>query len=117
MNIYEEQKVVALYGLTSLGAIGWGISPHIRCASLLLVPKMLGKEGRLFIMGYALASIYKGPVANLQYNINEVIASLGCTVELQINNTRSAWRVSTAPLRAVFKDMLVRTLYSLHPQD
>lgn len=43
-----------------LGAIGWGISPHIRCASLLLVPKMLGKEGRLFIMGYALASIYKG---------------------------------------------------------
>eukprot|EP00073_Rattus_norvegicus_P044648 XP_017446794.1 PREDICTED: DC-STAMP domain-containing protein 1 isoform X1 [Rattus norvegicus] len=106
MNIYEEQKVVALYGLTSLGAIGWGISPHIRCASLLLVPKMLGKEGRLFIMGYALASIYKGPVANLQYNINEVIASLGCTVELQINNTRSAWRVSTAPLRAVFKDML-----------
>ncbi|GAB1287743.1 E3 ubiquitin-protein ligase DCST1 [Apodemus speciosus] len=90
----------------SLGAIGWGTSPHIRCASLLLVPKMLGKEGRLFVMGYALAAIYKGPVANLQSNINEVIASLGCTVELQINNTRAAWRVSTAPLRAVFKDML-----------
>lgn len=37
------------------------------------------------------------------------MASLGCTVELQINNTRAAWRVSTAPLRAVFKDLLVRT--------
>ncbi|XP_034356646.1 E3 ubiquitin-protein ligase DCST1 [Arvicanthis niloticus] len=106
MNIYEEQKVVALYGLASLGAIGWGTSPHIRCASLLLVPKMLGKEGRLFVMGYALAAIYKGPVANLQSNINEVVASLGCTVELQINNTRAAWRISTAPLRAVIKDML-----------
>ncbi|XP_028609165.1 E3 ubiquitin-protein ligase DCST1 [Grammomys surdaster] len=106
MNIYEEQKVVALYSLASLGAVGWGTSPHIRCASLLLVPKMLGKEGRLFIMGYALAAIYKGPVANLQSNINEVIASLGCTVELQINNTRAAWRVSTAPLRAVIKNML-----------
>lgn len=51
-----------------------------------------------------------GPAANLRYNLNEVIASLGCTVELQVNNTRAAWRVSTAPLRAVFKDLLVRTL-------
>ncbi|XP_042135317.1 E3 ubiquitin-protein ligase DCST1 isoform X1 [Peromyscus maniculatus bairdii] len=106
MNIYEEQKMVALYSLASFGAIGWGTSPHTRCASVLLVPKMLGKEGRLFVLGYALAAIYKGPAVNLQYNINEVIASLGCTVELQINNTRAAWRVSTAPLRAVFKDLL-----------
>nr|XP_012331725.1 DC-STAMP domain-containing protein 1 isoform X2 [Aotus nancymaae] len=89
-----------------LGAMGWGTSPHIRCASLLLVPKMLGKEGRLFVLGYALAAIYMGPVANLRHNLNDVIASLGCTVELQINNTRAAWRVSTAPLRAVFKELL-----------
>ncbi|KAL1772114.1 DC-STAMP domain-containing protein 1 [Sigmodon hispidus] len=106
MNMYEEQKMAALYCMTSLGAIGWGTSPHTRCASVLLLPKMLGKEGRLFVLGYALAAIYKGPAANLKYNLNEVIASLGCTVELQINNTRAAWRVSTAPLRAVFKDLM-----------
>ncbi|KAM6167299.1 E3 ubiquitin-protein ligase DCST1 [Erethizon dorsatum] len=106
MNIYEEQKMVVLYGLVGLGAISWGTSPHIRCASLLLMPKMLGKEGRLFVLGYALAAIYAGPVANLRHNLNEVVASLGCTVELQINNTRAAWRISTAPLRAVFKDLL-----------
>lgn len=46
--------------LTGLGVIGWGTSPHIRCASLLLIPKMLGKEGRLFVLGYALAAIYEG---------------------------------------------------------
>ncbi|XP_049736626.1 E3 ubiquitin-protein ligase DCST1 [Elephas maximus indicus] len=106
MNIYEDQKMMTLYSLAGLGAMGWGTSPHIRCASLLIVPKMLGKEGRLFVLGYALAAIYEGPVANLRYNLNEVIASLGCTVELQINNTRAAWRTSTAPLRAVFKDLL-----------
>uniref|UniRef100_A0A8C5P3I8 DC-STAMP domain containing 1 n=1 Tax=Jaculus jaculus TaxID=51337 RepID=A0A8C5P3I8_JACJA len=106
MNIYEEQKMVALYSLAGLAALGWGTSPHIRCASLLLVPKMLGREGRLFVLGYALAAIYAGPVANLKRNLNEVTASLGCTVELQINNTRAAWRTSTAPLRAVFKDLL-----------
>ncbi|XP_027776828.2 E3 ubiquitin-protein ligase DCST1 isoform X2 [Marmota flaviventris] len=106
MDIYEEQKMVAIYGLVGLGALGWGTSPHVRCASLLLVPKMLGKEGRLFILGYALAAIYAGPVANLQHNLNEVIASLGCTAEHQIKNARAAWRISTAPLRAVFKDLL-----------
>ncbi|XP_066218423.1 E3 ubiquitin-protein ligase DCST1 isoform X5 [Saccopteryx leptura] len=67
---------------------------------------MLGKEGRLFLLGYALAAIYEGPVTNLRHNLNEVVASLGCTVELQINNSRAAWRVSTAPLRAVFKDLM-----------
>lgn len=46
--------------LTGSGAVGWGTSPHIRCASLLLVPKMLGKEGRFFVLGYALAAIYEG---------------------------------------------------------
>ncbi|XP_037681770.1 E3 ubiquitin-protein ligase DCST1 isoform X2 [Choloepus didactylus] len=106
MNIYEDQKMVMMYSLAGLGAMGWGTSPHIRCASLLLIPKMLGREGRLFVLGYAFAAIYAGPIANLRYNLNEVIASLGCTVELQINNTRSAWRVSTAPLRAVFKDLV-----------
>lgn len=30
---------------------------HIRCASLLLIPKMLGKEGRLFVLGYAFAHL------------------------------------------------------------
>lgn len=45
------------------GAVGWGTSPRIRCASLLLIPKMLGKEGRLFVLGYALAAIYEGECA------------------------------------------------------
>lgn len=45
--------------------MGWGTSPHIRCASLLLVPKMLGKEGRLFVLGYALAAIYEGESVSL----------------------------------------------------
>ncbi|XP_004693698.1 PREDICTED: DC-STAMP domain-containing protein 1 [Condylura cristata] len=106
MDIYEEQKIMVLYGLAGLGAVGWGTSPHIRCASLLLLPKMLGKEGRLFVLGYALAAIYKGPLSNMKYNLNKVVESLGCFVELQINNTRNVWRVSMSPLKAIFKDLL-----------
>uniref|UniRef100_A0A7N4PWR7 DC-STAMP domain containing 1 n=1 Tax=Sarcophilus harrisii TaxID=9305 RepID=A0A7N4PWR7_SARHA len=106
INLYEEQKIMLTYGIVGLGALGWGTSSYIRCTSILLVPKMLGKEGRLLMLGYVLAAIYEGPVANLRHNLNEVVLSLGCTVELQINHTRMAWRVSTSPLRTVFKDLL-----------
>lgn len=59
----EASSLPSPPGLTGFGAAGWGTSPHIRCASLLLVPKMLGKEGRLLVLGYALAAIYKGECA------------------------------------------------------
>nr|XP_020847548.1 DC-STAMP domain-containing protein 1 isoform X2 [Phascolarctos cinereus] len=108
INLYEEQKIMLMYSMVGLGALGWGTSPYIRCASLLLIPKMLGKEGRLLVLGYVLAAIYEGPVANLRHNLDEVVSSLGCTVELQINHTRMAWRVSTSPLRTVFNDLLKR---------
>ncbi|XP_038624420.1 E3 ubiquitin-protein ligase DCST1 [Tachyglossus aculeatus] len=107
-SLPEDQKVILMYSMAGVGALGWGLSPHIRCASLLVVPKMLGKEGRLFVLGYLLAAIYEGPVSNVRHNLAEVARSLGCTVELQVNNSREAWRVSTAPLRAVIRDLLHR---------
>ncbi|XP_074076603.1 E3 ubiquitin-protein ligase DCST1 isoform X2 [Macrotis lagotis] len=106
INLYEEEKIMLMYSMVGLGALGWGTSPYIRCASLLLIPKILGKEGRLLMLGYVLIAIYEGPVANLRHNLNEVVLSLGCMVELQINHTRMAWRVSTSPLRTVFRDLL-----------
>lgn len=69
--------------------------------------KSLAREGDDASPTHTLLS--PGPAANLRHNLNEVVVSLGCTVELQINNTRAAWRVSTAPLRAVFKGLLVST--------
>ncbi|XP_053065034.1 E3 ubiquitin-protein ligase DCST1 isoform X13 [Acinonyx jubatus] len=84
MNIYEDQKVVTLYSLVGLGAVGWGTSPHIRCASLLLVPKMLGKEGRLFVLGYALAAIYEGQQSFTESRDTEPLQGLrgpGCPGE------------------------------------
>uniref|UniRef100_F6SBJ7 Uncharacterized protein n=1 Tax=Ornithorhynchus anatinus TaxID=9258 RepID=F6SBJ7_ORNAN len=109
-SLPEEEKVILMYSMAGVGALGWGLSPHVRCASLLVVPKMVGKEGRLFVLGYLLAAIYEGPVSNLRHNLAEAARSLGCTVELQVNNSREAWRVSTAPLRAVIRDLLVSGL-------
>uniref|UniRef100_A0A8C3TBF9 Uncharacterized protein n=1 Tax=Chelydra serpentina TaxID=8475 RepID=A0A8C3TBF9_CHESE len=105
MSINEAHKIKLMYGLAG-GALGWGVSPHFRCASLLVAPKFLGKEGRLYLLTYVLAAIYDGPIANIRHNLDEVIRSVGCTVELQINHSRQIWKVSTAPLRAMLRDMV-----------
>uniref|UniRef100_A0A8D2NP37 Uncharacterized protein n=1 Tax=Zosterops lateralis melanops TaxID=1220523 RepID=A0A8D2NP37_ZOSLA len=88
--------------------LGWATSPHFRCANLLMVPKFLGKEGRLYVVSFVFAAIYNGPGANLWYNLMETKRSMECVVELQVNHTRHLWQASTAPLRT--KPLLVSTL-------
>ncbi|XP_054829231.1 E3 ubiquitin-protein ligase DCST1 [Eublepharis macularius] len=106
MSITEDHKIQLMYSMAGVGALGWGTSPHFRCASLLVVPKFLGKEGRLYVLTYVLASIYDGPVANVRHNLGEVVRSISCTVELQIENAKRTWKVSTAPLRKVLTDIV-----------
>ncbi|KAJ6656984.1 hypothetical protein lerEdw1_002985 [Lerista edwardsae] len=106
MTISEDHKTELMYGMTSVGALGWATSPHFRCASLLVIPKFLGKEGRLYILTYLLATIFDGPVANIQHNLREVVRSISCTVDLQIENAKRSWKVSLSPLRKVLWDMV-----------
>lgn len=47
---------------TGVTALGWATSPHFRCASLLVAPKFLGKEGRVYVLSFVLAAIYNGRV-------------------------------------------------------
>ncbi|XP_035170454.1 E3 ubiquitin-protein ligase DCST1, partial [Oxyura jamaicensis] len=106
MNLTEARKVQLTCGLTGVTALGWATSPHVRCASLLVAPKFLGKEGRVFVLSFVLAAIYNGPVANVWHNLDEVIHAVGCVTELQVNHSRHLWRVSTVPLRMVMEDMV-----------
>ncbi|KAF4802334.1 DC-STAMP domain-containing protein 2-like protein [Turdus rufiventris] len=94
-------------------ALGWATSPHFRCANLLVVPKFLGKEGRLYVVSFVLAAIYSGPGANLWYNLMETKRSMDCVVELQVNHTRYLWQASTAPLHQVM-EQLVRSAETLN---
>ncbi|KAM9251983.1 E3 ubiquitin-protein ligase DCST1 [Cariama cristata] len=106
MNLTETRRLQLSCGLTGVTALGWAMSPHFRCASLLVAPKFLGKEGRVYVLSFVFAAIYSGPVANIWHNLEEVTRSLGCVAELQVNHSRQLWRVSTAPLRRVMEDMV-----------
>ncbi|XP_030042736.1 E3 ubiquitin-protein ligase DCST1 [Microcaecilia unicolor] len=106
MSLYENHKIRLLYGLFGIFSVGCGLSLHFRCASLLLIPQVLSKEGRAYLLMYVLASIYAGPITNLQRNLDSVVKSVGCTVELQINHTKEMWRVAMAPFRKVVEDLV-----------
>ncbi|XP_029435630.1 E3 ubiquitin-protein ligase DCST1 [Rhinatrema bivittatum] len=108
MSIYEVHKIQLLYGMFGIFAVGWGLSLHFRCASFLLAPQVLSKEGRAYLLIYALASIYAGPISNLQQNLDGVVRSVGCTVELQINHTKVIWRVALAPFKKMVEDLVRR---------
>ncbi|KAM6309486.1 E3 ubiquitin-protein ligase DCST1 [Podargus strigoides] len=105
MNLTEMRKVQICGGLAGVTALGWATSPHFRCATLLIAPKFLGKEGRVYVLSFTLAAIYNGPVANIWHNLEEVTRSLGCVAELQVNHSRQLWRVATVPLRGVMESM------------
>ncbi|XP_027641643.2 E3 ubiquitin-protein ligase DCST1 [Falco peregrinus] len=90
-------------GVTTLG---WAVSPHFRCATLLMVPKFLGKEGRVYVLSIVLAAIYNGPVTNTWHNLEEVTRMLGCVTEMQINHTRRLWQLMMDPMRKVMEDLM-----------
>nr|XP_041577097.1 uncharacterized protein LOC100218926 [Taeniopygia guttata] len=106
LDLSETQKVKLTWGLTVVTALGWATSPHFRCANLLMVPKFLGKEGRLYVISFVFAAIYNGPGANLWYNLMETKRSMECVVELQVNHTGHLWQASTAPLRQVMEELV-----------
>ncbi|XP_056366025.1 DC-STAMP domain-containing protein 2 isoform X2 [Oenanthe melanoleuca] len=106
LDVSETKRVKLTWGLTGVTALGWATSPHFRCANLLMVPKFLGKEGRLYVVSFVFAAIYSGPGSNLWYNLMETKRSMDCVVELQINHTKHLWQASTGSLRHVMEELV-----------
>uniref|UniRef100_A0A8C0ULU7 DC-STAMP domain containing 2 n=1 Tax=Cyanistes caeruleus TaxID=156563 RepID=A0A8C0ULU7_CYACU len=115
LDLPETQRVKLTWGLTVVTALGWATSPQFRCANMLMVPKFLGKEGRLYVVSFVFAAIYNGPGANLWYNLMETKRSMDCVVELQVNHTQHLWQASTTPLRQVMEE-LVRSAETLNTE-
>ncbi|XP_044129920.1 E3 ubiquitin-protein ligase DCST1 [Bufo gargarizans] len=106
MNVHEEQKINIMYGLSGTFAFGWATSSYFRCSTLILAPNLLGKEGRTIIVIGVIASIYAGPVANIQKNVEEIVRSVSCTVDLQINHTKVVWKEMTKPMKKIVQDLV-----------
>ncbi|XP_073498427.1 E3 ubiquitin-protein ligase DCST1 [Phyllobates terribilis] len=106
MDMEEKQKIKLMYGISGTFALGWATSSYFRCSTLVLIPNLLGKEGRTYVIITVMASIYAGPVVNLQQNIEEIARSVSCTVDQQINHTKMMWKDITRPMKKIFQELL-----------
>ncbi|XP_063802722.1 E3 ubiquitin-protein ligase DCST1 isoform X3 [Pseudophryne corroboree] len=106
MSLYQSQKIAIFYGIVVVFAIGWGTSTYFRCSTLLLLPNALGQEGGALLLVFVMASIYAGPVSNLEHNMEEALRSVGCIAELQINHTKLIWDAMTTPLKTIAGDLV-----------
>ncbi|XP_059498965.1 E3 ubiquitin-protein ligase DCST1 [Stegostoma tigrinum] len=105
LDLYEDHKLYILYGMSCLMGLGWSLSVHYRCAIMLMVPHLLGSRGRGILLMLLMAIVTEGPVFNIQRNIEVVGESVGCTIELQINHTKTLWKLMLNPLRQIIRNM------------
>ncbi|XP_069074496.1 E3 ubiquitin-protein ligase DCST1 isoform X1 [Pleurodeles waltl] len=106
LNLNEARKMGLLYPLFGACVLGWATSPLFRCACFLILPLVLGKEGRTYMIIYVMSAIYAGPVGNIENNLDNVVESIGCAVELQINHTKMMWKVMLAPLKSIVGNLV-----------
>ena len=56
-------------------------STRIRCSLALMVPSLLTKRGRAFMLTFVASLMLKGPVDTIQLNLEEVVRSQTCLYE------------------------------------
>ena len=56
-------------------------STRIRCSLALMVPSLLTKRGRAFMLTFVTSLVLKGPVDTIQFNLQEVVRTQTCLYE------------------------------------
>ncbi|CAL8249546.1 unnamed protein product [Boreogadus saida] len=90
----------------ALCVVGGVFSSSFRASVLMMFPSMLGSRGRSYLMVYTLSALYSGPLWNIQSNVQSVVLSLGCNLDLQMNHSRLLWRTTVEPLITLSKQVM-----------
>ena len=85
LNVTLMSKETSHYiGAGIGGSVGLGLtlaspwSPTTRCSSLLMIPSLLTKRGRDFMLTFVTGLVLTGPVNTFQYNFQEIVRSFTC---------------------------------------
>ncbi|XP_071759838.2 DC-STAMP domain-containing protein 1 [Centroberyx gerrardi] len=85
--------------------LGGAFSSSFRCSVLLMFPSMLGSRGRNYMMLLILSELYRGPVWNVQRNVQAAALSLGCSLDLQLQHSRLMWRETVQPFILIAQEI------------
>ncbi|XP_041798172.1 E3 ubiquitin-protein ligase DCST1 [Chelmon rostratus] len=87
-------------------AVGGALSSSSRCSVLLMFPSMLGSRGRAYLMLFILSVLCRGPVSNIQRNMETAALSLSCNLDLQVHHSKLLWRDAVRPARLIMQEVL-----------
>ncbi|CAB1334232.1 unnamed protein product [Coregonus sp. 'balchen'] len=97
VSMTTVNRFLAGYAFVAVSILGGAFSSYFRCSVLLIFPSMLGSRGRAYLMLFVLYGLYRGPIANIHRNVQDVAFSMGCNIELQIKHSKVMWRVVMEP--------------------
>ncbi|XP_064601103.1 DC-STAMP domain-containing protein 2-like [Liolophura sinensis] len=87
--------------LTLAMCVAMAFSHRARCTCLLVLPSLATGRGRAAIFSLITALLLQGPVLNLNFNVNEMAASLSCGTELAYNQSRELQELLRKPIEAL----------------
>ncbi|XP_076593573.1 DC-STAMP domain-containing protein 1 [Chaetodon auriga] len=86
--------------------VGGALSSSSRCSVLLMLPSMLGSRGRAYLMLFILSVLCRGPVSNIQRNVETAALSLSCNLDLQVHHSRLLWRDAVRPVLLIAQEVM-----------
>ncbi|XP_036929077.1 E3 ubiquitin-protein ligase DCST1 isoform X2 [Acanthopagrus latus] len=87
-------------------AVGGAFSASSRCSVLLMFPSMLGSRGRAYLMLFILSVLCRGPLSNIQRNVETAALSLSCNLDLQVHHSRMLWREAVRPAVVITQQLM-----------
>ncbi|XP_068586055.1 E3 ubiquitin-protein ligase DCST1 [Cebidichthys violaceus] len=99
-------KLLAAAVFIAVCAVGGALSSSCRCSVLLMFPSMLGSRGRAYLMLIILSVLYRGPVSNIQRNVEKAALTLSCNLDLQVHHSRLLWRDAIKPFILITRELM-----------
>ncbi|XP_042345922.1 E3 ubiquitin-protein ligase DCST1 [Plectropomus leopardus] len=101
-----DLKLTAAIFFIAVCTVGGALSSSSRCSVLLMFPSMLGSRGRTYVMLFSLSVLYRGPVFNIQRNVETAALSLSCNLDLQVHHSKLLWRDAIRPFLLITQELM-----------
>ncbi|XP_040899645.1 E3 ubiquitin-protein ligase DCST1 [Toxotes jaculatrix] len=106
LRLTFDLKLAAGCVFVGVCIMGGALSSSFRCSVLLMFPSMLGSRGRAYLMLLLLSVLYRGPVANIQRNVEAAALSLSCNLDLQVHHSKLVWRDAVRPFVLITQQLV-----------
>ncbi|KAM4736516.1 E3 ubiquitin-protein ligase DCST1 [Anableps anableps] len=101
-----DLKLAVGIAFVGVCVVGGALSSSFRCTVLLTLPSILGSRGRSYLMVLIVMILYRGPISNIERNAETAALSLSCNLDLQVQHSRTMWRLAIRPFLMVTKELM-----------